>query len=69
MQDAEIAGQRQEVETQVVFVGTPQTLSSEVKRIIESFLATDQEVLQPGLSVSAPQANAYDYVCSNSKLE
>jgi DNA repair exonuclease SbcCD ATPase subunit len=34
---------------------------AQVKRIIESFLATDQEVLQPGLSVSAPQANAYEF--------
>jgi DNA repair exonuclease SbcCD ATPase subunit len=36
---------------------------AQVKRIITAFLATDQEVLQdqPGLSVSAPQANAYEF--------
>merc|ERR1719327_329216 len=33
-----------------------------VKRTIYSFLATDSEVVQPeGLSVSAPQANAYEF--------
>jgi chromosome segregation ATPase len=33
-----------------------------VKRTIFSFLATDDEVVQPeGLSVSAPQANAYEF--------
>ena len=32
-----------------------------VKRTIYSFLATDEEVVQPaGLSVSAPEANAYE---------
>jgi hypothetical protein len=38
---------------------------AQAKRIIASFLATDQELLQdqeqPGLSVSAPQANAYEF--------
>jgi len=33
-----------------------------VKRTIYSFLATDEEVVQPaGLSVSAPEANAYEF--------
>merc|ERR1719171_373287 len=33
-----------------------------VKRTIYSFLATDNEVIQPaGLSVSAPEANAYEF--------
>merc|ERR1719482_1855761 len=33
-----------------------------VKRTIYSFLATDEEVIQPaGMSVSAPEANAYEF--------
>merc|ERR1719482_732048 len=33
-----------------------------VKRSIYSFLATDEEVIQPaGMSVSAPEANAYEF--------
>merc|ERR1719331_2770270 len=40
-----------------------QKVPAQAKRIIASFLATDQELLQdqPGLSVSAPQANAYEF--------
>merc|ERR1719460_3507159 len=34
---------------------------AQAKRIIASFLATDQEIDQPGLSVSAPQTNAYEF--------
>jgi hypothetical protein len=34
---------------------------AQAKRIIAAFLETDQEILQPGLSVSAPQANAYEF--------
>merc|ERR1719473_1681095 len=36
---------------------------TQAKRIITAFLSTDQELVQdqPGLSVSAPQANAYEF--------
>jgi len=52
---------RKQGETLLQQVAVLDRVPAAAKRVIASFLATDQEISQDPMSVSAPQANAYEF--------